>query len=277
MCCSESTAVLKAAIQMDHGELLEHVDGRDFYEAQKSYNQKSWEKQAACIWDKQNFFFKYFILLGMLETRSPWDTVQTALRVSFLSLDFFPFAAVLDPQCKTYLGQTESSQPLSSSLCCARKNTGVLSPCWDKEQLGKIWGSDRGFGSTFRKQKAERQRGVEFQTLPAEPRAYKRLFLTSFLPRKRVSARIYHRFSVLMPWHFCMGDAALKSPPPPWRTWRIGAGCPKGAGTWTKSSKKQLWGDKKLGYVGCHRSVSNTIPHSHCQGWGSPAECDFLL
>lgn len=35
MCCSESTAVLKAAIQMDHGELLEHVDGQDFYEAQR--------------------------------------------------------------------------------------------------------------------------------------------------------------------------------------------------------------------------------------------------
>lgn len=149
----------------------------------KSYNQKSHEEQAACIRDKQEFL-KYFILLGMLGTRSPSDTVQTALRVSFLSLDFFPFAAVLDPQCKTHLGQTESSQPLSSSLCRARKNTGVLSVCCDREQLGKIWGSDRGFGSTFRKQKAERQRGVEFQTLPAGTGAHSRLFLTSFCPPK---------------------------------------------------------------------------------------------
>lgn len=48
----ESTAVLKAAIQMDHGELLEMVDGRDFYEAQRVTTRNPGEKQGAGIWDK---------------------------------------------------------------------------------------------------------------------------------------------------------------------------------------------------------------------------------
>lgn len=65
-----------------------------------------------------------------------------------------------------------------------------------------------------------------------------------------------------MLWHFYIPDAALKNPPPPGRTWRTGAGCPKGADTAdkkaTKSNKKQFlsWGTW---------SVSNAFSHSHCQ------------
>lgn len=95
-------------------------------------------KSKELVSETSSSFFKYFILLGMLGSRSPSDTVQKALRVSFLSLDFFAFAAVLDPRCKTRLGQTESSQPLSSSLCCARKNPGALGPRCDRERLGEI-------------------------------------------------------------------------------------------------------------------------------------------
>lgn len=222
----------------------------------KSYNQKSREEQAACIWDKKEFL-KYFILLGMLGTRSPSDTVQAALRVSFLSLDFFPFAAVLDPQCKTHLGQTESSQPLSSSLCRARKNTGVLSVCCDREQLGKIWGSDRGFGSTFRKQKAERQRGVEFQTLPAGTGAHSRLFLTSFLPPKG-SLLGFITDSLIWCRDISTWVMQLWSPPPP-RTWRIRAGCPKGAGMWTKSDKKQQKAALRWQKVGIRGMPQNCV------------------
>jgi len=92
--------------------------------------------------------------------------LQTALRMPFhfCISSLFLCYSLRSRESKMLLGQLQSSHPLSSFLCCARKNTGVLSLLHGKENLQQIWRSDRGFGSTFRKQKAKRQHDFKFQT-----------------------------------------------------------------------------------------------------------------
>lgn len=171
------------------------------------------------------------------------------------------------------------------SLSCKEKYRRAKSlPC-DKEQLQKIWRSDRGFGSTFRKQKAKRQHGLKFQTYflqklkPTTP-SYWHLLLPN------VSLlHTYKRFPDLMPRHFYILDSALKIPTPPRGTWELAAGWPKVADTWTKradiwtkANEKQLWGEKKkLWRIRCHRAISNIISHLHCQCKGFHIECNFLI
>lgn len=234
----------------------------EIFMEQKELQSEILGKARSCYPRQTVFFKKYFILSGMLGARSPSDSVHW---VSFLSLDFFPFAAVLEPQCKKHLGQTESSQPLPSPLCCARKNTGVLS-LWRTTPRGKIWGSDRGFGSTFRKQKAGRQRGAEFQqnpepvpdTIPA-PRIYPGWILRWDLSQHpRPDA-------VTLPQEWCRPEEFSS----PWENLKDQGRMSKGSwyGDKKKSTKIRFKVTKIWDAMGC-------IKH---QRWGSPAECDFLL
>lgn len=79
----------------------------------------------------------------------------------------FSFAAVLglewEHSAKCTLAR-HNPPALSSFLSCKEKCRSAKSLLYSKEQLQEIWRSDRGFGSTFRKQKAKRQHSFKFQT-----------------------------------------------------------------------------------------------------------------
>lgn len=151
------------------------------------------------------------------------------------------------------------------SLLCKEKYQSAKSLLYHKEQLQKIWRSDRGFGSTFRKQKAKRQRRFKFQTQLQKPKPTTSFYWHLLLPNVSLP-HIYKRIPDLMPWHFYIRDSALKRPTSPKGTWELAAGCPKAADneqSWEmiKSQQKASLKWKEGWYTGCHTAVSNIISH----------------
>lgn len=199
---------------MCRGELLEQEYVRDGNKAPGARIRNPGEKPGICTWGKQ-YFFSALLRWEFMELDLHGENcIETACFI--LVFAFFSFAIALglesDSRAKCTLARQKPHHPLPSFLCPARENTQVQTLLYDKAQLQEIWRSDRGFGSTFRKQKAKRQPGLKFQTdflqkLKARTSSYWHLLLP-----KVSSLHPYKRFPDLTPWHFYILDSALKSP-----------------------------------------------------------------
>lgn len=148
------------------------------------------------------------------------------------------------------------------SLLCKEKYRSAKSLLYDKEQLQKIWRSDRGFGSTFRKQKAKRQHGFRFQAYFCRNWSLQSPLINIYCSPMRLCF-VYIKDTLI--WCRDISTYLIQL----WRVqfllevlWELVAGCPKVADTWTRVNEKQHWGEKKkLWHIGCHRAVSNIINH----------------
>lgn len=85
----ESTAVLKAAIQMYNGELSEPEYVWDYNEARRVRLRNTGKSMEFVL--RQAGFFRHFILLGVYGTRYSLHMVQTALRLPFIFLYYLSF------------------------------------------------------------------------------------------------------------------------------------------------------------------------------------------
>lgn len=198
----------------------------------------------------------------------------------------FSFAAVLglewEHSAKCTLAR-HNPPALSSFLSCKEKCRSAKSLLYGKEQLQEIWRSDRGFGSTFRKQKAKRQHSFKFQTyfllkLKPTPPSNRHLFL--------LNAFLFHTYKIfpdLMPWHFHRSDSARRArlllevlenlwkdawkQPIREQSWGMNKGQRKAALRWEK---------KKVSHIGCCSPASNIISHLHSPCWGFHGAWSFL-
>lgn len=160
--------------------------------------------------------------------------------ISFLFLSYI-LRSTEWAQWEMHLGQTESSHPLYSFLCRARKNTGVLSLCcMIKNNFRRCGDLIGGLAPPSGSRRQRDNTGLSFrhtyflQKLKPTTSSYWHLLLpnVSLLPTHK-------RVPDLTPWHFYILDSALQSPTPPRRTWELVAGCPKVADTWT--GRADIW------------------------------------